>query len=62
MGSRDQLTDQAMDEDFRVLRQSLKNIEIVLYDELLERLRNQRTKLYLELDLKLKAAVAKIVV
>jgi hypothetical protein len=62
MGSRDQLTDQAMDEDFRVLRQSLKNIEIVLYDELLERLRNQRTKLYLEPYLKLKAAVAKIVV
>lgn len=48
MGSTKQLADQRMDADFRVLRRSLKNIEIVLYDELLHRLKNQQQKLYLE--------------
>jgi len=27
---------------------SLKNVEIVLYDELLERLKNQKKKIYVE--------------
>lgn len=34
--------------DFRVLRMSLKNIEIVTYDELLQRLKNQMSKIYAE--------------
>jgi len=34
--------------DFRVLRMSLKNVEIVTYDELLQRLKNQMSKIYAE--------------
>lgn len=48
MGARDQLVDEDRAQDFRILRQSLKHIEIVLYDELLERLENQKGKLYLD--------------
>lgn len=47
MGNSKQLdADPQMKTDFRVLRQSLKHIEIILYDELLTRLENQKTKLY----------------
>jgi len=48
IGHRSQLTDDNMKEDFRVLRQSLKNIEVILYDELLERLKLQKDKIYLD--------------
>lgn len=49
MGSSVQLeADPKMREDFRILRMSLKNIEIVLYDELLDRLKNQRNKIFIE--------------
>lgn len=46
MGTWEQLDDEDKANDFRVLRTSLKNVEIVLYDELLERLRNQQNKVY----------------
>ncbi len=45
MGDANQLDAEEKVEDFRVLRMSLKNIEIVLYDELLDRLKNQRNKM-----------------
>lgn len=45
MGTRAQLPDEKRQEDFRILRESLKNIEVVLYDELLERLENQQGRL-----------------
>ena len=47
VGSGDQLDTPAKAEDFRVLRMSLRNIEIVLYDEFLQSLKNQRGKIYL---------------
>ena len=47
MGTNAQLDSLEKEEDFRVLRQSLKNIEVILYDELLERLKNQKNKIYL---------------
>ena len=47
MGANAQLDSLEKEEDFRVLRQSLKNIEVILYDELLERLKNQKNKIYL---------------
>ncbi len=46
MGTWDQLDDDNKANDFRVLRTSLKNVEIVLYDEFLERLKNQQGKVY----------------
>lgn len=46
IGHSNQLDDLDKKTDFRILRNSLKNIEIVLYDELLERLKNQRNKVY----------------
>ncbi len=48
MGSSDQLTDKNKMNDFRVLQRSLKNIEIFLYDDLLQRLKNQKNKIYVE--------------
>ncbi|HAW08714.1 MAG TPA: hypothetical protein DCW42_06035 [Bacteroidetes bacterium] len=48
MGHSNQLDNEKKREDFRILRMSLKNVEIVLYDELLERLKNQRKKIYIE--------------
>jgi hypothetical protein len=38
-----------MEEDFRILRSSLKNIEIILYDELYERLLAQQKRSYIEI-------------
>jgi len=44
MGCGEQLTQKNMMDDFRILRMSLKNVEIILYDELLQRLKNQKNK------------------
>lgn len=46
MGHSNQLDNKKKQTDFRIIRNSLKNIEIVLYDELLERLKNQRNKTF----------------
>jgi len=46
MGSSEQLDTSPRSEDFRVLRTSLRNVEVILYDELLDRLRNQLNKIY----------------
>jgi len=40
-----QFNDDKKKEDFHILRRSLKNIEIILYDELLKRVQNQRKSL-----------------
>jgi hypothetical protein len=46
IGNSAQLDEANKKTDFRILRNSLKNVEIVLYDELLERLKNQRNKVF----------------
>ncbi len=46
MGHSRQLNTKEKQEDFRVLRSSLKNSEIILYNELLERLKNQKNKVF----------------
>ncbi len=48
MGSIKQLDNNQKKNDFRVLRMSLKNLEIVLYDELLERIKAQKNKVYID--------------
>lgn len=48
MGMTNQLDSDNKKEDFRVLRMSLKNVEVILYDELLQRLKNQQNKIYIE--------------
>lgn len=40
IGSRKNLADEKMEKDFEILRSTLKNIEIVLYDEMYNRLKN----------------------
>lgn len=45
-GHSNQLDTDEKKDDFKVLRQSLKNIEIILYDELLEGFENQKNKYY----------------
>lgn len=45
MGNSAQLDSAEKVEDLRVLRMAFKNIEIILYDELLDRLKNQREKM-----------------
>lgn len=45
MGNSTQLDTPAKKEDFRILKNQFKNIEIVLYDELLERIKNQKKSL-----------------
>lgn len=45
IGHSDQLETDAKKEDFRMLRESLKNVEIILYDELLRRLEQQRERI-----------------
>ena len=47
MGHSGQLDSPEKKDDFRVLRSSLRNIEIALYDELLTSLKNQKGKIYL---------------
>lgn len=42
MGHSDQLDNDSKKQDFRILKNQFKNIEIILYDELLERLKNQK--------------------
>jgi len=48
LGNTGQLKNENMRRDFRVLRMSLKNIEVVLYDELLARLKSQKDKIYID--------------
>ncbi len=47
IGQNSQLDNDNKKEDFRVLRRSLKNVEVVLYDELLDRLKLQKGKTYI---------------
>jgi hypothetical protein len=46
IGTNDQLDNSQKREDFRILRHSLKNIEIILYDELLIGIKNQKSKIF----------------
>ena len=46
-----------MEEDLRILRSSLKNVEIILYDELYERLITQRQRTYLVSEENLKLVI-----
>jgi hypothetical protein len=46
MGNSGQLDTPSKKDDFRVLRTSLRHIEIILYDELLTSLKNQKSKIY----------------
>lgn len=46
IGDTSQLDTQQKQEDFQVMRRSLKNVEIVLYDEMLVRLKNQLGKVF----------------
>ena len=46
LGHSDQLDDDNKRRDFQVLRMSLKNVEVILYDELLKRIKNQKGKVY----------------
>jgi len=48
MGHSEQLDTSEKETDFRVLRMSLKNVEVVTYDELLQRMKNQMSKIYVE--------------
>jgi len=59
IGQSSQLDSAAKKEDFQILRKSLKNIEIVLYDEMLTRLRNQMGKIYQKPNIELKNSKAK---
>jgi len=46
IGTSNQLTNDNMKNDFKVLRDSLKNVEIILYDELLERFKNLKKRTF----------------
>lgn len=46
IGSSEQLINDNMRDDFRILRGSLKNIEIILYDELFERFQNLKNRTF----------------
>jgi len=46
-----------MRDDFRALRESLRNLEIVLFDDLLNRLEKQRGKIYVEPEINLRNSV-----
>jgi hypothetical protein len=48
MGNSNQFDSNEKRDDFRILRMSLRNVEVILYDELLERLKNQQKKIYIE--------------
>ena len=48
LGTSSQFDNENKEKDFRVLRMSLKNVEVVLFDELLMRLRNELNKIYIE--------------
>jgi hypothetical protein len=47
IGCTEQLNSDEKKTDFRILRHSLKNIELVLYDELFERIKNQKNKIFI---------------
>lgn len=44
-GQREQLKDEIMEDNFRLLNKALKNVEIILYDELLDNLKNFLSRL-----------------
>lgn len=44
MGLTNQLTNKKMQDDFRILRNSLKNVEIITYDEFLDRLKTLKNR------------------
>ena len=46
IGKSDQLDTEQKREDFKILRNSLKNVEIILYDELLKRAQIQRERIF----------------
>lgn len=46
LGNSKQLDNNSKKEDFRVLRMALKNVEVILYDELLDRIKNQKNKIF----------------
>ena len=46
-GCSEQLTNNAMMDDFQILKRSQKNIEIILYDDLLKKIENQKGKVFL---------------
>jgi len=48
MGHSGQLDVPEKETDFRILRMSLKNVDVVTYDELLQRMKNQMSKIYVE--------------
>lgn len=48
LGDTKQLDNKAKFDDFKILRNSLKNIEVVTYDELLIRMKNQRNRIYID--------------
>lgn len=48
IGNSSQLDSEEKEKDFRVLKMALKNVEMVTYDELLQRLKNQMSKIYTE--------------
>lgn len=45
-GTSEQFVNDEMKNDFKLLRDSVKNIEIILYDELLDRFKNLKTRAY----------------
>lgn len=46
IGSSEQIKDENRNQDFKILRSSLKNVEIILYDELLERFKNLKSRVF----------------
>jgi len=56
LGNSAQFTTPKQRTDFRILRESLRNVEVVLYDEMLTRLRNQRSKVYSSPDVDVDSA------
>lgn len=53
IGNGNQLTDAKMKEDVRILRGALTNVEVVRYDELLDRLKNQLEMVGVDPEIKL---------
>jgi len=48
IGNSEQLDSKNKRKDFRILRTSLKNVQLYLYDELLVRIKNQQNKIYID--------------
>lgn len=47
MGISSQLVNQDMRDDFQILRRSQRNVDIILYDDFLKKIENQRNKVFL---------------